>query len=107
MYTLAIDIGGTKFSAAIFEGDRLVRRHSGVTDREGGRDWMLHQIQETGRAWQREFVLARCGGRARDPIASRWVPSSRPIAGEDDLRKIREGSHDTASTAAAYSLASR
>ena len=68
MYTLAIDIGGTKFSAAIFDGDRLMRRHSGATDREGGRDWMLHQIQETGRAWQREFVIARCGVGFGGPV---------------------------------------
>ena len=61
MITLAIDIGGTKFSMCIFDGDRMVRRHSGATDRAGGRDWMLHQIQETGQAWQREFTLARCG----------------------------------------------
>ena len=61
MNTLAIDIGGTKFSMGIFDGDKLVRRHSGVTDRDGGRDWMLRQIQETGQVWQREFTLARCG----------------------------------------------
>lgn len=61
MNTLAIDIGGTKFSMCVFEGDRMVRRHSESTDREGGRDWMLRRIEETGRAWQREFVLARCG----------------------------------------------
>ena len=61
MHTLAIDIGGTKFSACVFDGDQMVRRHSGATDREGGRDWMLRQIQETGRAWQREFTFARCG----------------------------------------------
>ena len=41
MNTLAIDIGGTKFSIAAFEGDRLARRESRATDREGGRDWML------------------------------------------------------------------
>ena len=61
MHTLAIDIGGTKFSACVFDGDQMVRRHSGATDREGGRDSMLGQIQETGRAWQREFTFARCG----------------------------------------------
>jgi predicted NBD/HSP70 family sugar kinase len=29
MHTLAIDIGGTKFSACVFDGDQIVRRHSG------------------------------------------------------------------------------
>ena len=61
MHTLAIDIGGTKFSMGVFDGDSMARRHSGATDREGGRDWMLRQIEATGRDWQREFVLGRCG----------------------------------------------
>lgn len=61
MYSLAIDIGGTKFSMAVFDGDRMVRRESRATDRAGGRDWMLDQVALIGRAWQREFVLARCG----------------------------------------------
>ena len=41
MISVAIDIGGTKFSMAVFDGDRMVRRESKSTDREGGRDWML------------------------------------------------------------------
>ncbi|MBM3795529.1 MAG: ROK family protein [Acidobacteria bacterium] len=61
MYSLAIDIGGTKFSMAVFDGDRMVRRESRATDRAGGKDWMLDQIALIGRGWQREFVLARCG----------------------------------------------
>jgi glucokinase len=46
MSTLAIDIGGTKFSAAVFEGRRIVERQSHATQREGGRDWMLANIAE-------------------------------------------------------------
>ena len=61
MYSLAIDIGGTKFSMAVFDGDRMVRRESRATDRAGGKDWMLDQIALIGRVWQREFVFARCG----------------------------------------------
>ena len=61
MHTLGIDIGGTKFSMCVFDGDRMVRRHSGSTDREGGKDWMLRRIEETGREWQGEFMLARIG----------------------------------------------
>ncbi len=34
---LAIDIGGTKFSMAAFEADRMTERVSHATDREGGR----------------------------------------------------------------------
>ena len=41
MNTLAIDIGGTKFTLALFEGSRLARRESRSTDRQGGRDWKI------------------------------------------------------------------
>ena len=59
--TLAIDVGGTKFSIAIFDGDRMVRRESRRTDAEGGRDWMLEQISSIARAWQLETPIDRCG----------------------------------------------
>jgi glucokinase len=56
MSTLAIDIGGTKFSAGVFEGKRMVERQSHATDREGGRDWMLAKIAD---------VIRTLGGRHR------------------------------------------
>jgi glucokinase len=59
--TLAIDIGGTKFSIALFEDERIVRRESRRTDAEGGRDWMLGQLSALARAWQREMPAERCG----------------------------------------------
>ena len=46
MSTLAVDIGGTRFRLAIFDGDRIVERVSHATDRSGGRDWMLGKIAE-------------------------------------------------------------
>jgi len=61
MRTLVIDVGGTKFSIAAFDGDRMVRRESRRTDAEGGRDWMLDQISAIARAWQRESPVDRCG----------------------------------------------
>jgi glucokinase len=61
MNTLAIDIGGTKFAMAIFEDDKIVRRDSRVTDRQGGKDWMLEQIVAIARDWQRDIRLDRCG----------------------------------------------
>jgi glucokinase len=57
MNTLAIDIGGTKFSLALFEGTRMVRRESRSTDRDGGPEWMLEQILSIASAWKFE----RCG----------------------------------------------
>jgi glucokinase len=56
MSTLAIDIGGSKFSTAVFEGKRMVERESHVTDREGGRDWMLANL---------EAVIEKLKGRHR------------------------------------------
>ncbi len=61
MTTLAIDIGGTKFSMAIFDGDRMAARESQATDREGGRDWMLGRIGEIAAAWRTRYGFARCG----------------------------------------------
>jgi glucokinase len=61
MNTLAIDVGGTKFSMAVFEDEHMIMRQSHGTDRVGGRDWMLDQIVRIGREWKRMFALDRCG----------------------------------------------
>lgn len=61
MNTLAIDIGGTKFTMAIFDGDRIVLRESRTTNRDGGADWMRSQILTIARAWQKDRPLHRCG----------------------------------------------
>jgi glucokinase len=56
--TLAIDIGGTKFTLALFEGGRMTRRESHATDREQGREWMLGRIAGILRDWK---DIDRCG----------------------------------------------
>jgi glucokinase len=56
MSTLAIDVGGTKFSVAVFDGKRMVERESHATDREGGRNWMLPRM---------EAVIKTLGARHR------------------------------------------
>ncbi len=61
MSTLAIDIGGTKFTVALFENDRIVRRESRATDRQGGRAWMMEQLLSLARSWQAEHRIDRCG----------------------------------------------
>jgi glucokinase len=61
MNTLAIDVGGTKFSVAVFEGDRMAARTSRATDREGGRDWMLGELVAVARDWEDRFGFERCG----------------------------------------------
>jgi len=61
MNTLAIDVGGTKFSMALFQGDQMVARESRATDREGGREWMLAQIVRIARQWEGQHPFDRCG----------------------------------------------
>ncbi len=59
MRTFAIDIGGTKFSVAGFDGDRLALRHSAATDRSAGPEWMYSQIERVFTSWR--FKPDRCG----------------------------------------------
>src|SRR5689334_18564778 len=76
---LAIDIGGTKFSIAAFEGDRMVRRESRATDAGGGREWMTAQIAGIVGEWRRSMEFERCGigfGGPVDFAAQRVVLST-------------------------------
>ena len=72
---LAIDIGGTKFSMAAFDGDRMVRRESRATDAAGGREWMVGAAQRNRRAWRRSSI-SRCGIGFGGPVD--W-PSQRVV----------------------------
>ena len=58
MSILAIDIGGTKFTLALFEGGRMTRRESHATDREQGREWMLERIAGILAGWK---GIEHCG----------------------------------------------
>ena len=68
MQVLAIDIGGTKFQIAAFDGDRVVRSEALATDKDGGRDWMLAQIGGVVAEWRREFHFERCGVGFGGPV---------------------------------------
>jgi glucokinase len=87
MNTLAIDIGGTKFSMAVFEQVRMIRRESRATDRAGGRDWMLAQIVEIARGWGRELKLECCGVGFGGPVdfARQRVFKSTHVGGWSDF----------------------
>jgi glucokinase len=61
MSTLAIDIGGTKCSMAVFDAGVLVARESEATDRAGGRDWMLDRIGSIAADWKARHRIDRCG----------------------------------------------
>ena len=59
MKTIAIDIGGTKFSIAGFEDSSVVLRESRDTNRDGGPEWMMDQFAQIVREWR-----SRAGFRA-------------------------------------------
>ncbi len=61
MTALAIDIGGTKYTIAVFEGNRMAHRESHATDREGGRDWMLERLLSRLNELRERFAATRCG----------------------------------------------
>ncbi|HLK61866.1 MAG TPA: ROK family protein [Bryobacteraceae bacterium] len=84
---LAIDIGGTKFSLAVFDGDGMIRRESRATDAAGGRPWMLAQLSEIVSTWRREFTFERCGIGFGGPVnfASQRVVLSTHVGGWNDF----------------------
>jgi glucokinase len=87
MSTLAIDIGGTKFRVAVFEGKRMVERESHSTDRDGGRDWMLAKLAEVVKAWSARHRFDCCGigfGGPVDFVQQRVVLSTH-VTGWDDF----------------------
>jgi glucokinase len=54
--TLAIDIGGTKFAMAVFDGERIVVRESHMTDES-----ILERIAGIVDAWKPRYTFERCG----------------------------------------------
>ena len=87
MSILAIDIGGSKFTMALFSNGAMVRRESRETDREGGRVWMLERIEETGRAWAVDSPLERVGVGFGGPVnyTTQQVVLSTHVGGWQDF----------------------
>jgi glucokinase len=87
MTTLAIDIGGTKFTMAAFDGDHMVERSTRETDREGGRQWMVEQIASTIREWSARHRFQRCGIGFGGPVdfAAQTVALSTHVGGWQDF----------------------
>lgn len=78
--TLAIDIGGTKFSVALFDvTGRMIERESRATDREGGKAWMLSQIEAIAQPWK----FARIGIGFGGPVdyATQTIALSTHVGG--------------------------
>ena len=84
---LAIDIGGTKFTMAVFDGEHMVRRESHATNAAGGRAWMVERIAAICAAWRREFPLERCGIGFGGPVdfAAQRVVFSTHVGGWNDF----------------------
>lgn len=84
---LAIDIGGTKFTLAAFDGGRMVRRESRVTDASGGREWMTSQIGGMITDWRRDMPVERCGIGFGGPVnfAAQRVVISTHVGGWRDF----------------------
>ena len=68
---LAIDVGGTRFRVALFDGSgRQVAVSSGNTLRSGGREWMLAELARRSRQLQAEAGrgAAACGVSFGGPV---------------------------------------
>ena len=87
MRTLAIDIGGTKFTVAAFDGETMTRRESMATDREGGRVKLLESLGPLIRGWYEEERFDRCGIGFGGPVswASQMVATSTHVGGWSDF----------------------
>lgn len=85
MSLLAIDIGGTKFTMALFENGQMVRRESRATDREGGRAWMVEQIRAIGLGWSARSPFEAVGVGFGGPVnfATQQVVLSTHVGGWD------------------------
>ncbi|HWC99946.1 MAG TPA: ROK family protein [Candidatus Sulfopaludibacter sp.] len=83
---LGIDIGGTKFTLAAFDGPRLVRRESRATDAAGGREWMVAQIAQVIEDWK-DLRFERCGIGFGGPVdfAAQRVVLSTHVGGWRDF----------------------
>jgi glucokinase len=80
---LALDIGGTKFTLAVFEDSRMIWRESRATDAAGGRDWMLAQLSGMIPALRREMRFEACGIGFGGPVnfAAQRVVLSTHVGG--------------------------
>ncbi len=87
MKVLAIDIGGTKFSAAAFDDGVMIHREMRPTDAEGGRDWMLASIESVTAPWREHIRFDRCAIGFGGPVdfADQRVALSTHVGGWRDF----------------------
>ena len=82
MSTLSIDIGGTKFSLAVFEGEKMVSRESHATDES-----ILDRIARIINCWKPLYRFDRCGIGFGGPVdfEGQRVVLSTHVPGWDDF----------------------
>jgi len=87
MKILAIDIGGTKFTVAAFEGGRMTRRESHATDRAGGRVKLLETLGPIVEKWHAAVGFERCGIGFGGPVIwkTQMVATSTHVGGWGDF----------------------
>jgi glucokinase len=86
--TLSIDIGGTNFSVALFEGDSLLTAVTTPTQRDGGPLWMLDRMEEiVASTLGSTGSLDGCGVGFGGPVefATQRVIYSTHVAGWNDF----------------------
>jgi glucokinase len=87
MITLAVDVGGTKFTLAVFDDERMVRREQHATDAAGGGRWIMSRIEQIVEEWRKDFRFDRCGIGFGGPVifAEQRVALSTHVGGWDDV----------------------
>lgn len=87
MVVLAIDIGGTKHSLALFEDRRIVRRETFPTDAAGGCAWMVEHLKALMPGWLEGARPAACGIGFGGPVdyAAQRVGRSMHAGGWKDF----------------------
>lgn len=87
MNTLAIDIGGTKVTLAVFADERIVARVTRPTDRAGSYAWMMRHIVATAQDWRQQFQFDRCGIGFGGPVdfAAQRVVLSTHVPGWENV----------------------
>jgi len=89
---LALDVGGTNFSVAVFAEQRLIGKATSRTDRQAGPHWMLDRMQEmvSGLVAERDFDGCGIGfGGPVDFDAQRLIFSTQ-VPGWEGYDLVRE-----------------
>jgi len=91
MNLLAIDIGGTKFSVAAFIDGNMAHRTTHPTNSEGGRDWMLNNIEQATASWREQIHFDSCGIGFGGPVdfADQRVALSTHVGGWQNFHLTR------------------